>query len=261
MRQSQWSEYVDHFHHDHPGITEEALHHASDPTHHTPYDWLAAGLPDHLGRVLDCACGTMPMQVHLADKADFYAGVDLSFDEARAGLELGRGPVANAGVLALPIASHSVDTLVMSMSLMLVPLREALAEITRVLAPGGRFAALIPATWPISPRDVPATAALSAVLLGPGSMPRHLTAGRLRAALTDAGFTDMELESRRFPFRIRRAADADLAVRSLYTPGRSRRQLALAAAVLDRLPDWCELPVPLTRVTARLPRRSPTSVQ
>ncbi len=255
MQAQRWARYLDEYHRDRAGITESALDHAQDPSLGTAYDWLAGGLTSRIGRVLDCACGTMPMQAHLGPRAEAYVGIDLSLAEARAGQSLGRGPVVNATTTSLPFASGSFDTVVMSMALMLVPLAETLTEIRRVLTPGGQFGALVPALWPVNARDVPAGLTLTAILRGPGSMPRSLGPATARNELQRAGFTEVSTVRHRFPFRLDQHSDAELAVRSLYTPGRSQRQLRMAASALKRLPGWCQLPVPLMRVTALAPHR------
>jgi hypothetical protein len=57
MKGPDWDTYVDTYHGGHPGITEQALHHARHPVHGTAYEWLAAALPDPAGDVVDLACG------------------------------------------------------------------------------------------------------------------------------------------------------------------------------------------------------------
>lgn len=53
----------------------------------------------------------------------------------------------------LPLRDDSVDAVVMSMALMLVPLVDTLAEVARVLRPGGVFVATVPTGGPLPSRD------------------------------------------------------------------------------------------------------------
>ena len=152
----------------------------------------------------------------------------------------------------LPVPDGSIDTVVSSMGLMLVrPVEAAVAEIRRVLRPGGTLALLVPATWPIRPSDVALGLPLTVALRGPGSMPQQLSPRRMRRVLRAGGFGTLDVARRRFPFPVHSEEHAALAVRALYTPGRSPRQLARAESMLAR---WsqpaAELPVPLMRVVA-----------
>ena len=255
MSHIDWDAYIARYHDQHPGITEEGLNHARHRELGSPHEWLAAALPEDAGDVVDLACGSCPMQPLLAHRG--YLGVDLNTAELRAALTEGRGPVVVGDVTALPLPERCADTVVMSMALMLVPVEAALSEACRVLRPGGSFAAMVPAMWPAALGDLPAVAALSVALRGPGSMPRTLGAGALRSHLGRAGFGDVTFARQRFPFLISSAEDARLAATSLYTPGRSSSQLRRAQRWLARLAELpgptTVLPVPLLRVTARRP--------
>lgn len=242
-----WSDYVAQYHAAHPGITEVALHHARHPELGTAHQWLAAAVP-HSGLVLDIGAGSCPVQPHLPARS--YMGVDRSHAELAAAVRLGRGPVQVGDAVALPVASASVDCVVVSMALMLMPLSQTLAEVRRVLRPGGAFVALLPATGPVRASDLLPGLLLSLALRGPGSMPTTLSPRRLRHALPQAGLRVTAIERRRFPFPVATAQDAELAVSSLYTPGRSDRQRTRAKSILAALPGRTELPVPLLRVTA-----------
>jgi hypothetical protein len=133
------------------------------------------------------------------------------------------------------------------------PLQETLAEVARVLRPGGTLAAIVPATWPLRPPDLVPLGVLVVCLGGPGSMPHQLGSRRLGRATAAAGLSVRSLARERFPFPLATPADADLAVRALYTPGRSDRQRRRAAAALVRLPSSMQLPVPLLRLVAVRP--------
>lgn len=253
MRGSEaWSDYVHTFHADHPGVTEQAFRHASHATVGTPYDWLLQAVDAPLGRVLDVACGNAALLPWL-DGHDSYLGVDTSEAEIARAHALGRGPVILADVRALPLPDDCVDTVLSSMALMLIdPVEQALSEIRRVLVPGGVLALLVPSLWPVALRDARLGLPLALSLRGPGSMPQQLTVRRLRGLMRDAGLEMVDGARERFPFPVHRPEHASLAVRSLYTPGRSPRTLARAETVLARLAGpGGELPVPLLRVVAR----------
>jgi SAM-dependent methyltransferase len=249
MLTRRWTSYVVAFHRAHPGITEEALGHARHPAHGTAYEWLAAAAPRSAGDVLDLACGSCPMQQHL--EATSYLGVDRSTAELHVATAAGRGPVRQGDVTAIPLPDASVDTVVMSMALMLVPLDQTLAEVARVLRPGGLFAAMVPATGPIRAADLLPLVVLSASLRGPGAMPQRVTPARLAPRLLAHGLRPAAQARERFPFRVSEPGHAELAVRSLYTPGRTDAQRDRAVRRLARLPGPVELPVPLQRFIAR----------
>lgn len=247
-----WAGYLRQFHAQRPGITEHAFTHAVHARVGSPYQWLAEPLPKEPGAVLDLACGNAAMLPWLSGHAS-YLGVDLSRGEIEHARSQGRGPVVFGDARRLPLPDSSIDTVVSSMGLMLVrPPEPAVAEIARVLRRGGTLALLVPSTWPIRARDVPLGVALTALLHGPGSMPQLLTTGRLRRLLSAAGLSVIDARRRRFPFAVHTQEHASLAVQSLYTPGRSDRQLARAEALLARRAGTgTELPVPLLRVVAR----------
>jgi len=245
---TDWATYLADYHQGHPGITEVALGHARHPVHGTAHHWLAAIVPRPAGDVLDLACGSAPIQDHIDSMS--YLGLDTSPAELDAARAAGRGPVRPGDATDLDVPDASVDTVVMSMALMLVPLERTLAEVARVLRPGGTFVAMVPATRPVRARDLSSVAMLSVALRGPGSMPTQLHAGALARDLMTAGLRPRHLARERFPFPIRTPDDARLAVQSLYTPGRTPAQLHRAEALLQRLPGRAELPVPLLRFTA-----------
>lgn len=246
---SGWSRYLAGFHDANPAITEQALGRSHHPGLGTPYDWMAAAVPDPAGDVIDLACGSCPL--HPLLRFHSYLGVDTSEAELEVALGKGRGPVHRGDVTDLPVAAQSVDTVVMSMALMLVPVPATLAEVSRVLRPGGVFVAMLPARWPLRVRDLLPGLAVGVTLFGPGSMPQTLGPRRVRRELERRGLTVTSLQRQRFAFPVRSEADAALAVRALYTPRRRDAQRRAATWLLSRLPGRVELPVPLLLVVAR----------
>jgi SAM-dependent methyltransferase len=250
-----WDTYLTDFHRAQPGITEAVFEHARDPWIGSPYEWLASALPDPLGHVLDIACGNAAVQQALSGCAS-YLGVDLSAAELDRARALGRGPVVCGDARALPVPDQAVDTVVASMGLMLVrPLTQAIAEIARVLRPGGTVAVLLPSVRPLRIGDLPLLRALSVPLRGPGAMPQHVSARRMVRELRRVDLVVQSVSTHRFAFPLRSPQDAQLAVRALYTPGRSQSQLfAARAGLARRAGPHAELPVPLMRIVASRPR-------
>lgn len=144
-----WRDYLADFHADRPGITEELLDRTRDDHGRTPYGWAATAVPPG-SVVLDLACGSAPMAEVLGGSR--YVGVDLSAAEL-AVAERRRAPVVQADATALPLIEGAVDVVVVSMALMLVPMAPTLAEVRRVLRPGGRLVALLPSAGPLPPAD------------------------------------------------------------------------------------------------------------
>jgi SAM-dependent methyltransferase len=121
--------FVRRFHAAHPGITGRALARANS------YARLAA-LVRADARVLDLACGD---GVLLAQLGPHAIGLDLSREE------LGAVPrVVQGRAQALPFADGSFDAVTCHLAFMLFDdVERVVAELHRVLVPGGMFAALL----------------------------------------------------------------------------------------------------------------------
>ncbi len=243
---TEWIEYLHAYHDQRPGITERAFDLVRDPHLGSPYDWLVSALPDRPGQVLDVACGSAPLYPRLTTAAS-YLGVDLSEAELGLARDRGRGPVERADALALPLADHSVDTVVSSMGLMLVqPLHVAVHEMARVLRPGGTAAFLLPSRSPLRVRDVAPLVVLSRHLHGAGAMPQQVHRRHLTKLAERAGLRVVRSARHRFGFPVHSAEHARLAVQALYTPGRTPQQLEAAEAALARMArPGLHLPLPL----------------
>lgn len=247
-----WSRYLARYHAAHPGITEALLARAPQDDGTTAYEWMVEPLGSSPGRVLDLGCGSAPLHPRLAH-AESYLGVDLSERELAVARSRHRTPVIRGDVRRLPVPDASVDSVVASMSLMLVmPLSAGLLEIRRVLAPGGRVVIMIPAAWPVQLRDLGPLMSVSVRLRGGVALPQLLSARRLSRQLRRTGLTAVHREHRRFPYPVWDGAAAHLAVEALYTPHRSEQRRRRAGAALARHagPDT-ELPIPLARVVAQ----------
>jgi SAM-dependent methyltransferase len=140
-----WDRYLGGFHSVRPGITESVLRRARDGGT-DPYDWLAEVVPPR-GRVLDLGCGSAPLLRMLTGRS--WIGMDTSGAELTATRSAGARPLLRARACAIPLRDSSIDVVVCSMSLMVAtPVPQVIAEITRVLRPGGLLAATIPAAGP-----------------------------------------------------------------------------------------------------------------
>lgn len=100
---------------------------------------LLGGLPPC--RVLDAACGTGRHGAWLAERGHDIVGVDGSPDMlARARVKLPQARFEQGDLTALPLPDASVDAALCALALVhLLDLRPALAELARVVRPGGRI--------------------------------------------------------------------------------------------------------------------------
>jgi demethylmenaquinone methyltransferase/2-methoxy-6-polyprenyl-1,4-benzoquinol methylase len=105
---------------------------------------LRAALPK-AARVLDLACGTADFSKLVAERSPDVrpVAVDLAQGMARRAKEAGVGHVVRADAMRLPFTDGSFDAVFVGYGLRNFPrLEESLAEIRRVLRPGGTLASL-----------------------------------------------------------------------------------------------------------------------
>jgi SAM-dependent methyltransferase len=183
--------------HAQPGRTVATLGPFRDARGRSSYEVLAeevGGLARD-ARLLDLACGDGHLLSLLAARGfEHIAGVDRSPQEIGAArARLGSGATLHCqDARALPLADGSIDGIVCHMALMLMdPVEAVLAEVARVLRPGGLFVAVVNRrhpdpvfeTFSRELRRVTAEAGMDRLELGSADV---LTARGLRAHLSRA---------------------------------------------------------------------------
>ena len=164
--------------------------------------WIAGELP--LRRVLDLAAGTGKLTRQLAalgaDVVAVEPGEDMRrvFAEALAGIELHAGSAE-----AIPLPDGSVDAVTVGQAFHWFRTADALAEIHRVLRPGGGFALL----WNADDREDALMAALDAVV-EPLRTTHHRRQGQLDEILASPLYRGHEQRD----FRHVQELDAEVAV-------------------------------------------------
>ncbi|GAA1579925.1 class I SAM-dependent methyltransferase [Kribbella sancticallisti] len=258
MTTVDWRRYLADYHGRRPGITERILGRAIGPHGETPYAWLVDPLEEAPGRVLDLACGSAPTRDLLHRPG--WLGLDSSAAELGTAAAAGRGPLVRARADALPLPDKTVDVVTAAMCLqVLTPLDVVLAELRRVLRPGGTMVALVPS-------GVPPLAHISGVLawvqvmralrISSESWPNPQARDGLAPLLRWNRFVVESDRRQVFRREIANATEATLMIDGLYLPGVEPTAIARAKSLLA---SWaCPgrwLPIPLRRVVTHLPSR------
>ncbi len=240
-----WDAYLDSFHEQRPGITEDVLAVSVDDTGRTGYDWLASLLPTD-GLIVDLACGSAPLwRPELRGR---YHGIDASPAEISKARARGAETVSVGDARALPFPDGAARAVVCSMALMVLPeLETVLDEVRRVLAPDGVLLALVP-THPTRPADLLISGKLlSAVHGGLG----YRNDRQLRHAASLLRTHGLELtEDRITTYRFGLGdGGAELLARSLYL---RNGHVEDAVAYLRRLARSARtMPIPLRQLVAQ----------
>lgn len=246
MARVDWQAYLRTFHAERAGITEAVLEHVADHVGATPYDWAAE--PVRAGTVVDLACGSAPMASRLRHCR--YVGMDLSSAELVAAAARGL-PVARAQATRLPLADASVDAVVMSMALMLLPVQETLREVRRVLRPGGVFVATVPHHRPMPRTHWLRYARLCLALRHPRlRYPGDADLRDAAGAFAAAGLRLEQDDARPFNCDIPDARVAEQLLASLYLPDVAPARLQAGRRVVL---SWVgtRLTTPIRRLVAR----------
>jgi SAM-dependent methyltransferase len=224
----QWASYVGEYHDANPGITESLLCDARDAAGRSPYDWLLEAVPARVSTVVDLACGSGPLGRRL--RGACVVGIDQSWAE----LARASGLRVQAQVPALPLAGGCAGAVVTSMALMLMhPLEAVLAEVARLLQPGGTFVATVPTRGQAG--SAPLFAELLRTLGQTGvSYPEPLDEDGLAERFAAAGLTLCGDETAVFERTVTVPEEADQVVRSFYAPGAGPERVAAAVTRLQQ---------------------------
>lgn len=248
-----WRKYLADFHRERAGIVEAVLSRSTSGDH-TPYRWLGRAVGGTAGIVLDVACGSGPMSRVLAAPDRMVIGVDISVAELRLAAERGPGPWVRGDGLRLPFRDGSVDAVTSSLGLVVItPLESLIAEITRVLRPGGLLAAIAPALRPLSPSDARILARISTRLRAKPQFPGPVELAGFTKTLHAYGLRRVEDQRERYRFRVESRADAELVMSALYLPQTRRSRVESAIELLeDRVErkGSVDVTIPMRRLVA-----------
>lgn len=251
MAAMQWDQYLEEFHRGRPGITERVLG-RSDFDGQDPYMWLVSAVPGGVP-VLDVACGSAPLAPLVS--VERYIGLDSSAAELELAAQRSDGRLVRGSAAALPFPDEVFGAVTCSMALQILePLPEITAEIGRVLAPGGRLIATVPAAGPLRGRDYPIVTGLVIALGRRIAYPNDRLLRDASGLLTAVGLHLVEDTSRRFAYQLRNTADAEALFSSLYLPGIGPRRARAGRALLRAAArTGTEMPVPIRRIIAVKP--------
>lgn len=248
-----WDTYLDGFHTERPGAIQDVLSRAVNG-HHTPYRWLARTVSARSTTVLDLVCGAGAMTRELARPGRTIIGIDASLAELELAQHRGPGPWVRGDALRLPFADASLDAVVSSMGMVVIqPTSRLLAEVARVLRPGGMLAFIAPTVRPVSPSDVVLGANLTSRLRTLPRFPGPLELTDFAATLRSHGLQKIEDGRERYRVTIRSRADAELMISAMYLPATKPERTDTAIAYLEtqvRDHGKVELAIPMRRIVA-----------
>jgi SAM-dependent methyltransferase len=248
-----WRRYLAVFHRERAGVVEAVLSRALAGDH-SPYRWLARAVSPDATIVLDVACGSGPMSRELAQEGRIVVGLDISEHELALAAERGPGPWVRGDGLALPFADGSVDAVTSSMGLVVMtPFSRAIAEIARVLRPGGVLAGIAPAIRPLAPGDLRVLTRINTRLRTKPQFPGPVELTGFTKTAEAYGLRRVEDGRERYRFTIRTRADAELVMNALYLP---QTRWSRVEAAIEHLEDRLakrgpvDITIPMRRVVA-----------
>lgn len=248
-----WRQYLADFHRERTGVVESVLS-RSVGGDHTPYRWLARAVGGTPGTVLDLACGSGPMSRELAAPDRTVIGLDVSADELALAAARGPGPWVQGDGLRLPFRDGSIDAVTSSIGLVVItPLASVVAEVARVLRPGGVLATIAPAVRPLSPTDLRVLARINARLRAKPQFPGPVELTGITKTLQTYGLRRVEDARERYRFTVASRADAELVMSALYLPVTRWSRVEAAIELLqDRVArrGMVDVTIPMRRVVA-----------
>lgn len=252
-RRVDWPDYLAGFHAHRPGVVEDVLSRAVRADH-TPYRWLARAVSADARVVVDLASGSGPVARELARPGRTVVGVDLSAEELRLARQRGAGPLVRADARVLPLRDGSVDVVTSALGLVVVqPLPRVLAEVARVLRPGGVLAAIAPAVRPMAPTDLRQLGQLNVRLRSKPRFPGPVELTGFKKALVDLGMKVVEDKRERYRFTITTSDDAALLLSALYLPCTPAARVASALDYLSATAErrgGVDIAIPVRRLVA-----------
>jgi SAM-dependent methyltransferase len=248
-----WRDYLARFHAERAGTIEAVLS-RSMAGDHSPYRWLARAVSTNAMTVLDLACGSGAMSRELAAPGRTVIGLDISEHELKLAAERGPGPWVRGDGLRLPFRDGSVDVVTSCLGLVVIrPMSDVIAEVARILRPGGVLAGIAPAIRPLGPRDVRVLTRINAVLRTKPQFPGPVELTGFAKTLQAHGMTPVEDARERYRFAIRTRADAELMMSALYLPETHPKRVSRAVDFLaERLNkrEVVEVAIPMRRIVA-----------
>lgn len=272
-------------HEAHPGFTEACAGRCRDSRGRNSYEWLAEAVSAGGGRVLDVACGSgvllQECRRRFGPDLDLVgldmSGSELGLARARLGEDGGGGARLIEGMAQdmRAVETGSVGTVLCHWALTLMdPVEPVLAEIRRVLRPGGTFAAVVDG----DPAAAPGYAEIDALIYGRvrRELPRYGTVElgdprvrgtRTLVELARGAFpgAEVDVEAGLMTARGTAAALADEVAGFFYAafvlgPGSRRAMLAELAELLGRRGGGPQaFTMPINRLLVRDRHEPPTT--
>ena len=252
-REVDWAGFLAAFHADRTGVVEDVLS-RSLSADHSPYRWLARAVSPDVACVVDLASGSGPVARELARPGRTVVGLDLSTAELQLATRRGAGPLVQADARALPFADGSVDVVTSALGLVVVrPLSAVLAEVARVLRPGGVLAAIAPAVRPLRPKDLRLLGQLNARLRGKPRFPAPVELTGFKKTLLTVGLQAVEDKRERYRFSVGSREDARLVMSALYLPTTPPSRVEAAVDYLTEAAERrgsVDVAIPMRRLVA-----------
>lgn len=252
-REVDWADYLAGFHADRPGVVEDVLSRALRADH-SPYRWLARAVSADATVVVDFASGSGPVARELARSGRTVVGLDLSAAELQLAQKRGAGPLVQADARVLPFRDGSVDVVTSALGLVVVqPLATVVAEVARVLRPGGVLAAIAPAVRPLAAADVRQLGQLNVRLRAKPRFPGPVELTGFRKTLLEHGLKVVEDKRERYRFVVTTSDDAALLLSALYLPFTTQARVSAALDYLTEAADRrgsVDIAIPVRRLVA-----------